>query len=599
MTGAVVEVLAGRRGPPGWARLPLRLLRTLGYLYGAAQWLRAAGYRLGWPRPYRAPCPVISVGNLAAGGTGKTPMVVWLAELLAASGHRVAVVSRGYRQQDGRPVTVVSDGRGSRLTPPAAADEAAMVAARLPEVVVVTAPARWRAIDVAVRKLRCDCVVLDDAFQHLAVARDLDLCLLDADHPFANGAVLPGGLLREVPSALGRADFAVLTRAGGDGAGATVARLARRFPHLGVAVTRHVVGGVVRLGGGGSGGDVAGSRLACLCGIGRPDAFRTAVEGLGVEVAHLFAFGDHHPFSAGDLRTVAEQATAAGATGLICTEKDAVKIDPAWSPLPIWVVRLEMEIVSGGNALWRRVVEVVGARDARPGVGGEGWGVRGRTAVGAAEPSGDGVVAKGASPPATGRDHSSSPRHPPTPGGGGAPAILIDRDGTLIEERHYLADPDGVALIPGVAAAIATANRAGLPVVLVSNQSGIGRGYFGEAELAAVNRRIERLLAAEGAHLDGLYHCPHAPEAGCDCRKPAPGMALQAAADLRLDLGRSFVIGDKEVDLGLARGVGATAVLVRTGYGSETEAADGDADQVFDNLGGAIRWVVATVAAPL
>jgi len=551
--GAVVEVLSGWREPPGWARLPLAGLRLLGYLYGGAQWLRAAGYRLGWPRAYRAPCPVVSVGNLAAGGTGKTPMVVWLAARLAAAGHRVAVVSRGYRQEGGRPVTVVSDGRGHRLTPPAAADEAAMVAARLPEVVVVTAPARWRAIERATRELGCDCVVLDDAFQHLAVARDLDLCLLDSDRPFGNGAVLPGGLLRELPAAVGRADLAVLTRAGGDGAAATVAALVRRFPRLPVAVTHHAVGAVVRLGGEGEGGDVAGSRLACLCGIARPDGFRAAVEGLGVEVAHLFAFGDHHPFSAGDLRTVAEQAAAAGATGLICTEKDAVKIDPAWSPLPIWVVRLELELVAGGDELWRRVVEVVGP-----------------------PPAASGAV-----------------------DGPARPAILIDRDGTLIEERNYLADPEGVALIPGAAAAIAAANRVGVPVVLVTNQSGIGRGYFGEAELAAVNRRTEELLAAEGAHLDGLYHCPHAPDAGCNCRKPEPGMALQAAADLHLDLARSCVIGDKEVDLVLARGVGASPLLVRTGYGRETEAAGGDADRVFDDLGGAIRWVVAMVTAPL
>jgi len=529
------------------------VLRGLGRLYGAAQWLRALGYRHGWPRSYRAPCPVISVGNLAAGGTGKTPMVMWLAERLAADGHRVAVVSRGYRQQDGRPVTVVSDGRGQRLTPPQAADEAAMVAARLPEVVVVTAPVRWRAIDLAVRELGCDCVLLDDAFQHLAVARDLDLCLLDADHPFANGAILPGGLLREFPSAVGRADLAVLTRAGLDEGTATVARLRGRFSRLGVVVTRHAVGGVVRLGGAGEGGDVAGERLACFCGIARPDAFRAAVVGLGVEVVHLVAFGDHHPFSAGDLRSVAKQGAAAGATGLICTEKDAVKIDPSWSPLPIWVVRLELEVVSGGDALWRRVAEVVGE------------------------------------PPATSVSVHEAAR----------PGLLIDRDGTLIEERHYLADPDGVVLIPGAASAIGAANRAGVPVVLVTNQSGIGRGYFGEAELAAVNRRIEERLAAEGAHLDGLYHCPHAPDAGCDCRKPEPGMALQAAADLRLDLARSFVIGDKEADLALARGVGASPLLVRTGYGGETEAAGGDADRVFDDLADAVGWVVATVAAPL
>jgi len=114
-----------------------------------------------------------------------------------------------------------------------------------------------------------------------------------------------------------------------------------------------------------------------------------------------------------------------------------------------------------------------------------------------------------------------------------------------------------------------------------------------------VNRRVEALLGAEGAHLDGLYHCPHPPEAGCDCRKPAGGMALQAAADLHLDLARSFVIGDKSADLGLARTVGATPLLVRTGYGARTEAEGAEADRTFDDLAAAIRWVAATISAPL
>jgi D-glycero-D-manno-heptose 1,7-bisphosphate phosphatase len=169
---------------------------------------------------------------------------------------------------------------------------------------------------------------------------------------------------------------------------------------------------------------------------------------------------------------------------------------------------------------------------------------------------------------------------------------LIDRDGTLIADRDYLSDPAGVQLLPGAAQAIAAANRAQVPVVVVSNQSGIGRGYFTEADLAAVNTRLIELLAAAGAHLDGLYHCPHAPEDGCRCRKPAPGLAERAAGDLGLDLGRSFVIGDKQADVALGRAVGATALLVRTGYGEEVAAQGADADGVFADLGQALAWVL-------
>jgi D-glycero-D-manno-heptose 1,7-bisphosphate phosphatase len=172
------------------------------------------------------------------------------------------------------------------------------------------------------------------------------------------------------------------------------------------------------------------------------------------------------------------------------------------------------------------------------------------------------------------------------------PGILIDRDGTLIEDRDYLADPAGVRLLPGAVEAIAAANRARVPVVVVSNQSGIGRGYFAETDLTAVNARLVELLAAAGAHLDGLYHCPHLPGDGCRCRKPAPGLAEQAASDLALDLSRSFVIGDKEADVALGRAVGATALLVRTGYGEGVAAKGVDADGVFPDLAQALMWVL-------
>jgi len=177
------------------------------------------------------------------------------------------------------------------------------------------------------------------------------------------------------------------------------------------------------------------------------------------------------------------------------------------------------------------------------------------------------------------------------------PGILIDRDGTLIEDRDYLADPDGVRLFPGVAEAIAAVNRAGIPIAVVSNQSGIGRGYFTEADLAAVERRVQEALAAAGARLDGVYHCPHAPEAGCGCRKPAPAMAIAAARDLGLDLTRSFVIGDKRADLELGRAVGATAILVRTGYGREAEAKGVAAGQTFADLAAALAWVLHEIGA--
>lgn len=148
--------------------------------------------------------------------------------------------------------------------------------------------------------------------------------------------------------------------------------------------------------------------------------------------------------------------------------------------------------------------------------------------------------------------------------------MLLDRDGTVIHERHYLCDPAQVELLPGAGAALRRLNQAGMPVALVTNQSGVARGLFDEAVVARVHARLEELLEAEGARLDGVWYCPHHPEFGgpCACRKPAPGLAAAAAAGLALDLARSFVVGDKLCDVDLARSVGAAPILVRTGHGA-------------------------------
>jgi D-glycero-D-manno-heptose 1,7-bisphosphate phosphatase len=158
----------------------------------------------------------------------------------------------------------------------------------------------------------------------------------------------------------------------------------------------------------------------------------------------------------------------------------------------------------------------------------------------------------------------------------GRKAVFLDRDGTLIQERGYLKDPDQVALEQGAAEAVTRLNRSGFAVVLVTNQSGVARGYYTEEAVAAVHRRVESLLEAEGACLDGVYYCPHYPEGGvqeyrkaCSCRKPAGGMLLRAAEDLGIRLEGSYMIGDKLTDAETARREGLTGILVRTGYGEE------------------------------
>lgn len=157
------------------------------------------------------------------------------------------------------------------------------------------------------------------------------------------------------------------------------------------------------------------------------------------------------------------------------------------------------------------------------------------------------------------------------------PVVFLDRDGTLIEDRHYLGDPEGVALLPGAAESVARLNRAGIPVLLVTNQSGIGRGYFSDAAFGAVQERVAELLRARGAHLDGVYHCPHAPDRvpPCDCRKPLPGLFRRAAEEHGADFARSFFVGDRLRDVAPALALGGTGILVDSGPDPEGEVPPG------------------------
>lgn len=151
--------------------------------------------------------------------------------------------------------------------------------------------------------------------------------------------------------------------------------------------------------------------------------------------------------------------------------------------------------------------------------------------------------------------------------------VILDRDGTLIAERHYLSDPEQVELIPGAPAALIRLRDRGVGAVVLTNQSAIGRGLFDAERLEQVHARLRGLLAAHGASVDAILVCPHTPEDRCECRKPRPGMVERARAELGLDPRRSFVVGDKDCDIELGRNVGATTLLVRTGYGAETERA--------------------------
>lgn len=195
-----------------------------------------------------------------------------------------------------------------------------------------------------------------------------------------------------------------------------------------------------------------------------------------------------------------------------------------------------------------------------------------------------------------------------TPGAPAAPlrpAVFLDRDGTINEQMGYINHLSRFQLLPGAAAAVARLNAARVPVVVVTNQSGLARGYFPESLLDEVHAKMRRELAAAGAHLDGLYVCPHHPEAvreqfreRCECRKPQAGLFRRAAAELGLDLARSYMVGDRWSDLKAAAACGAKGILVLTGYGRGDLAyiGPGQAIQphfVAEDLAAAVAWILA------
>lgn len=174
-------------------------------------------------------------------------------------------------------------------------------------------------------------------------------------------------------------------------------------------------------------------------------------------------------------------------------------------------------------------------------------------------------------------------------------AIFLDRDGTLIEEKAYVSDPEQVVLLPGTAAALSDLRDGGFALVVVTNQSGIARGLYSESQYHAVAKRLDELLAVAGSPVDATMYCPHHPDSGlaCECRKPATGMYRQAAAELGLDLAKSFYVGDKVFDVIPALELGGVGVLVRTGYGADESARVPAGMAVVEDLAEAARLILS------
>jgi len=350
-------------------RQPLPALAPLGRIYLWVARAHHAAYDRGWRSEARIGVPVISIGNVTAGGTGKTPAALWLTGELADRGHAVGIVSRGYRGRRAEdPLVVARDGR-LLAHPSEAGDEPVMLAQGTAARVVTVGRDRASAARLA-RDAGADVLILDDGFQHRRLHRDLDIVLVDAADPFGGGRGLPAGLLREPPGALLRADLLLLTRCPPDMPGGgrlpTSALpgplrelLSRAAPSAAppVFATRHEPDALQRADGSWAPANaLAGRRVLAVSGIGRPDDFVATLERTGAIVADHLAWSDHHRYDRADARTIEQHAARARAELIVTTSKDAVRW-PAGAPRPA-VLRIALS-VPGGPEIVERVMETI------------------------------------------------------------------------------------------------------------------------------------------------------------------------------------------------------------------------------------------------
>jgi tetraacyldisaccharide 4'-kinase len=327
-------------------------LAPFGVAYGAAVRARLALYRHGRLRVERIGAPVLSVGNLTAGGTGKTPLVEWLArEIAKREGLRVCILTRGYGRADVRRRVVVSDGTRVLAGAREAGDEPLLLAERLlaQGVAVVCDANRAAAARFAISELHSEFFILDDGFQHLRVARDLNVVTLDATDPWGGGKLLPAGLLREPVSELSRADCVVITRAelakDLERLRADASRLSGGRPIFD-ARTRMIGAQLFTPGEGGEMMPLAQlpRAVAAFCGVGNPRAFFLNLKGEGFELKHARSFADHRRYTQQDVTEIEAEARSVGAEALLTTAKDAVKLRELRFALPCYAVEIELMI---------------------------------------------------------------------------------------------------------------------------------------------------------------------------------------------------------------------------------------------------------------
>jgi tetraacyldisaccharide 4'-kinase len=342
------EILSGRR-KGFWPSLLRGFLFFLSMPYALAVAVRNRLYDWKLKTVRCLDCRVIAVGNITAGGTGKTPLVEYLAEYVLARTPRVAIVSRGY-------------GAGNDESN----DEKLMLCENLPDVPHVAGADRYACGLIAQDRHDAHVVIMDDAFQHRRVGRDLDIVTLDATNPFGYGYLLPRGLLREPPAALARADDVVVTRARlveKETLDALEREIRRHAPDVLICQAEEQVTSIVRLDGQPREVDeIRGKRVAAFCGLGNPEAFRCTLKKLDIDAEPFLLFDDHHRYTESDFRAIDAAASAENTEVILTTHKDRVKLPDGYSwTHDVLVVRIKLVLTKNEDELKRKIDEVIGS----------------------------------------------------------------------------------------------------------------------------------------------------------------------------------------------------------------------------------------------
>lgn len=358
----IIQEKGADQGHEAPIRMLLGFLKLLSWLFAAAVSIRYLLYKLGILRRWPLGVQVISIGNVTAGGTGKTPVTEIFARTLAAEGRKVAILSRGYRRKEApfwqrmftqviEPPLVVSDGRHILLDAATGGDEPYMLASNLPGVAVVVDRSRVKAGRYAIKRLGCDTIILDDGFQYQRLKHSIEVVLVDATNPFGNGNMLPRGILREPARHLKRADIIFMTKCRGDVS--AVREEIRRINKTAEIVECNHTPKVLR--------DVwsreelpldwlKGKTLCTLSGIASPKGFENSLRHLGAKVVWCERYADHHRYEPGEILYALNRTADMGSDALVTTEKDAVRF-PRFetSPVKCLYLRISIEILRGSE----------------------------------------------------------------------------------------------------------------------------------------------------------------------------------------------------------------------------------------------------------